>query len=269
MFDRFLPCTASSASASTAPSPSTCVSAAGSQLGDGRRGKAAVRDLHLLARTAAGRLDDRVRGRRPRRASRRCDEAGTIVVPGYGGDLRTAARRGLEALRARGRARRPGRLGLHRRLRARPRRPPRRAPGDHALGLGGGAGGALPGGRGRRRGALRRRRRGDDVGRPQRRHRPRPARRPQGLRRGGRRAGRPPHGRRAPPRGRPGAVHRPAPEQRTARWRPTRRWAAERLAEPLDVAAMARHAASARGPSPAASARRPARRRCSGCSPNA
>ena len=39
---------------------------------------------------------------------------------------------------------------------------------------------------------------------------------------------------------------------------PTRRWALERLAEPR----------SARAPSPAASARRPAPRRCSGCSPS-
>ena len=70
-------------------------------------------------------------------------------------------------------------------------------------------------------GALRRRRRGDDLGRAQRRHRPLPARDPQGLRRRGRRAGRPPHGRRAAPRGRPGAVHRAAPRSRrrtAARW---------------------------------------------------
>ena len=94
-------------------------------------------------------------------------------------------------------------------------------------------------------GALRRRRRGDDLGRAQRRDRPRPARDPQGLRRRGRRAGRPPHGRGAPPRGRPGAVHRAAADAPTARrgsLEPTRRWALERLAEPLDVAAMARHA---------------------------
>ena len=50
---------------------------------------------------------------------------------------------------------------------------------------------------------------------------------------------------RAAPRGRPGAVHRaPAMPADPAggSLEPTRRWAAERLAEPLDVAAMARHA---------------------------
>ena len=58
--------------------------------------------------------------------------------------------------------------------------------------------GALPRGRGRPRRPLRRRGRGDDLGRPQRRHRPLPARDPQGLRRRRRRAGRPPHGRARP-----------------------------------------------------------------------
>ena len=169
------------------------------------RGRAAVPVLDLLARRGRSADDERLRGHpagRPRRpAPGRHDRRPRLRRP-----ARAAARGGAGRAARRRAPRRPRALGLHRRLRARPRRPARRPPGDDALGLGGGAGAALPAGRGRPRRALRRRGRGADLGRAQRRDRPQPARDPQGLRRRRRRAGRPPHGRGAAPRGRPGAV---------------------------------------------------------------
>ena len=73
------------------------------------------------------------------------DRAETIVVPGWSDpDDRPSA--GLCAALRRGpRARRADRLALHRRLRARRRRAPGRAPGDHPLALLRPAAGALPG----------------------------------------------------------------------------------------------------------------------------
>ena len=67
---------------------------------------------------------------------------------------------------------------------------------------------------------------------------------PQGLRRRGRRAGRPPHGRarRTARAARRSSSSAPPAGAEPGSLEPTRRWAAERLGEPLDVAAMARHA---------------------------
>ena len=190
---------------------------------------------------------------RPQAGLEALERADTVVVPGYFAIFDPPPAQALAGLRARRRPRRPRALGLHRRLRARPRRPARRSPRRHPLGLGGGAGPALPGGRGRRRRALRRRGRGDDLGRAQRRHRPQPARRPQGLRRRRRRRGSPatwsprPTARAARP-----SSPRPAEAAAGGSLEPTRRWAAERLDQPLDVAAMAAHA----GVSPRTFARR-------------
>ena len=64
-------------------------------------------------------------------------------------------------------------------------------------------------------------------------------------------------------------IERPVARATPARWSRPAAGRSSASDEPLDVAAMARHAASARAPSPAASARRPGRRRCSGCSPSA
>ena len=61
---------------------------------------------------------------------------------------------------------------------------------------------------------------------------------------------------------------RSAPPRRAPLARADPRLGAQRLDEPLDVAAMARHAAVSPAPSPAASARRPGPLRCSGCSPS-
>ena len=169
-----------------------------------RRAGAAVRT------TSGFGVNARSRPRRPAPAPTRSSSPAT---PGSSTPPPEEALRGA----ARGRtAAVPGALGLHRRLRARPRRPARRPPGDDPLGLGGRAGAALPGGRGRPRRALRRRGRGADLGRAQRRHRPQPARGPHGLRRRRRRAGRPPHGRGAAPRGRPGAVLQVTSRRRSA-----------------------------------------------------
>ena len=95
---------------------------------------------------------------------------------------------------------------------------------------------------------------GAHLGRAQRRDRPLPAHRPPRLRRRGRGQGRAADGRAAAPRGRPGAVlrRRSRPPPRRVALEPTRRWAEERLGEPLDVAALARHA----GVSPRTFARR-------------
>ena len=189
-------------------------------LGHRRRRGAALRVLDLLGRRRPGADDDRLRDRppgRPRGARPRRRRSSSPATP------RSSTRRpprSTDALRAA--AARGARvdLGLHRRLRPRPRRPARRPPGRDPLGLGRGRSRRASRGRGRPRRALRRRGRGDDLGRAQRRHRPLPARDPQGLRRRGRRAGRAPHGRAAAPRGRPGPVHRAGrpPRTRPARW---------------------------------------------------
>ena len=103
----------------------------------------------------------------------------------------------------------------------------------------------FPRGRGRPRRALRRRRRGDDLGRAQRRDRPRPARRPQGLRRRGRRD----RGARrmvaaaAPRGGQAQFIERASAEDAPARWSRPAAGRSSASSEPLDVAAMARHAA--------------------------
>ena len=132
------------------------------------------------------------RRRRPRRAGRGRDES-----------LVAWLRAGAGALAAR-------RLGLHRRLRARPRRAARRPPGHHPLGVRATSSPTPPGGRGRARPDLRARRQRHHLRRRDRRDGPRA-----GAGRGGPR----PRGRardRALARAlreaarRPGAVQRPA-----------------------------------------------------------
>ena len=273
IFDRFLPCTRV---------VGLCLDRrrrlrprgpdAGLRLGAGRRRRAALRVLDLLAGRRPGGDDDRASSSlpagRPRGAGRRRDRRRPRAT------ARSSTRcrmRSLAALGDAADARRAGDLGLHRRLRPRPRRPARRPPGDHPLGLGGGAGGPLPAGRGRPRRALRRRRRGDDLGRAQRRDRPLPC--TSSARTSAPRPARPrraPHGRR-PHRegGQAQFIERPSAEARSARWS---RPAAGRSSGSGSRSTSPRWPAtprSARAPSPAASARRPGRRRCSGCSPGA
>ncbi len=122
--------------------------------------------------------------------------------------LRPAAGGGARGVAASGGRRRADRLDLHRRLRPRPRRPARRPPGDHALVLRRGDGGALPRGRGRPERALCRGRAGGHVGRARRGDRPLPAPDPVRSRRADRLPGRPGDGRRPASGRRPGAVHR-------------------------------------------------------------
>ena len=129
-------------------------------------------------------------------------------------DRRSAARRHAPRRPARGARDRPGRrplgLDLHRRLRPRGGRDPRRAPGHDALEVRRRLPPPPPRGGGRRGRPLHRRRPRADLGRAERRHRPLPPPGPHRPRHRGRQRGRPPHGRAAVARRRAGAVHRAA-----------------------------------------------------------
>ena len=135
----------------------------------------------------------------------------TLIVAGGPGSRRGGGRSRARRLdrRASTRGQTHG-LRLHRRVPARPRRPARRAPREHALGGGGGA--AKPASRRARRprADLRARRNDLDLGRGDRRHGPRA-----GARRGGSRPRRGPRDR-PPPRAVPAPSGQSVPVQRHA-----------------------------------------------------
>ena len=100
------------------------------------RRRAALRVLDLLAGRRPGRARPAASGSAPQAGLGALRRADTVVVPAYAALLEPPPEEALAALRAAGRRGARRALGLHRRLRARPRRPARRPPGDHPLGLG-------------------------------------------------------------------------------------------------------------------------------------